>query len=410
MTTDDWNTPEWDTYISQFEPIISNEDYIYVRDYLRELQAVNSEEVYCFYIVYLDPNLQSYVYLVDNASDEEMWSPGTVDHINQEHKYLFDPNNTNEDMAPVISDQPGYGYLCTAGAPIKIGNEIIGYATVDLSMTVIRAKQVDSIIRLFIYLVITMVLLIVVALIVIHFWLNRPLKQLIDMTKAYDVNDPEGTHKKYQEFSVKSHDELEDLAESMKQLENDVYTTINELKESNKQLVETQQVATEMTELANKDGLTGVRNKVSYDAEVKKIDKNIKEKIPFRLGIAMIDLNYLKIINDEYGHRSGDAALIKLSNLICTIFAHSPVYRIGGDEFVVLLRNIDFDRADILIAEFNAKIEGLSKDEYLLPAERISAAIGYSIYNPETDNSVDDIFKRADQAMYQRKHEMKGER
>ena len=115
----------------------------------------------------------------------------------------------------------------------------------------------------------------------------------------------------------------------------------------------------------------------------------------------------MKIINDENGHNAGDVALMKLSSLICGVFSHSPVFRIGGDEFVVVLRNVDYKKVDVLIKEFNYKIDQLSKDEYLHTYERIKAAIGYAKYDPKTDKSVQDVFNRADEAMYIRKREMK---
>ena len=123
----------------------------------------------------------------------------------------------------------------------------------------------------------------------------------------------------------------------------------------------------------------------------------------------MIDLNYLKNTNDEFGHFAGDEALIKLAHLICLTFKHSPVYRVGGDEFIVILENEENEKADHLIAEFNERIQDCIDNNKLPNYERISAAIGYAEYQEGVDTCVDDVFKRADQKMYQRKHEMKEE-
>ena len=190
-------------------------------------------------------------------------------------------------------------------------------------------------------------------------------------------------------------------------MENDIHNKINELSEVNKELVESQKVAEKMTELANKDSLTGVRNKTAYDNFVKDINTKITNKENLKFGVAMVDLNYLKEINDDYGHDSGDVALIKLCNLICATFAHSPVFRVGGDEFIIIVRGKDYTAIDKLLLGFNAKIDELSEDDELLPEEKISAAIGYSEFNKAIDNNVDDVFKRADKAMYERKHQMK---
>ena len=122
----------------------------------------------------------------------------------------------------------------------------------------------------------------------------------------------------------------------------------------------------------------------------------------------MIDLNYLKDTNDNYGHDAGDAALIKLAHTICLVFKHSPVYRVGGDEFIVVLRGQDYNNQKHLIEEFKERVNSIIyRNENIQTQERISAAIGYSKYEKERDKNVDDIFKRADTEMYQNKKKMK---
>ena len=102
----------------------------------------------------------------------------------------------------------------------------------------------------------------------------------------------------------------------------------------------------------------------------------------------------------------GDLAIKALSKLICEVFSHSPVFRIGGDEFVVILRGQDYDNYDQLLASFNEKLaETCSSHE---PWKRISAAIGAAFF--KDGNDMNSLFKRADQMMYKRKKEMKAER
>ena len=422
LTYEQKDDPRYQAYIDQFKNIMpdpevpgsGDADYVYLRNYLQDLQAVNSDEVSCIYLVYINEDLKANIYVVDN-SVEDNWSPGTIDTLTDEHLDVL--TNPDAGLVPLITNTPEYGYLCTAGDPVyhtdivdgQEKQEIVGYVVCELSMSVIRAKQADNIVRLFIYLMITAVLISIVGIIIVHFSLISPIRQLIKATQSYDINDPEKTHEIFAKLNITNHDEIADLADALKIMEHDIHVKIIELQESNKRLTESQALASRMTELATRDGLTGVRNKTAYDAEVARIDNAILNNTLNKFGIVMIDLNYLKTINDDYGHNSGDAALIKLCNVICTIFAHSPVYRVGGDEFVVILRNIDYERSDKLIEEFNAKIQELSTDEYLLPEERISAAIGYSTFNKDNDKCVDDVFKRADQAMYVKKRRMKGE-
>ena len=73
---------------------------------------------------------------------------------------------------------------------------------------------------------------------------------------------------------------------------------------------------------------------------------------------------------------------------------------------MVILENEDYKKVDELIAEFNRQLDELKEDKTLEPWERISASIGYALYDPEIDGSVENVFKRADKAMYVRKKEM----
>ena len=165
----------------------------------------------------------------------------------------------------------------------------------------------------------------------------------------------------------------------------------------------------QFSELAIKDALTGIRNKTGYDKEVEKVIKGL-ERGDTQFGVAIVDLNDLKKINDEYGHDKGNEAIKNLCRLVCTTFEHSPVFRIGGDEFAVILKGSDYDRVEELMGTFNERIDKISKDESLEFWDRASAAIGYALYTEGRDFVYEDVFKRADEAMYARKNEMKAAR
>ena len=405
--SDDWGSDEWNAYTSKFNEVKTDEKFIKVRDFLRKIQGVNSSDIDCLYITYVDNVHNAVVYVVDSAEEEFACPPGCLDHLYDINlPILSDPARG---FPPYITNTEEYGWLVTAGTPVYLNNEVVGYAMVDVSMGVIIGAQSNSIIRLLIYLASTVALLSVAGILVIDVILIKPLKKLNSTAASYDSKNPDKAHDVFTKLNINTHDELAELTNSIKEMENDFYETIRELSAINQELSASKQEVQEMTELANKDALTGVRNKAAYYAETEALDKEIKDGKIVKFGIAMADLNYLKVINDEYGHNDGDAALIKISNLVCTIFAHSPVFRIGGDEFVVILKNADYRHADRLVKEFNKKIDELNDDEDLLPAEKVSAAIGYSLFDQTVDTCADDVFKRADKAMYERKRLMKGE-
>ena len=151
------------------------------------------------------------------------------------------------------------------------------------------------------------------------------------------------------------------------------------------------------------DALTAVRNKAGYGAYMQKIQDLLDssaQKPEFAIGV--FDCDNLKHINDFYGHDKGDIYIKKASQLICRTFQHSPVFRIGGDEFAVILENDDFRNREKLFAQFRkerAKIRASAEHEW----EQANISMGAAVYDPETDPAVIDVARRADKAMYENK-------
>lgn len=87
--------------------------------------------------------------------------------------------------------------------------------------------------------------------------------------------------------------------------------------------------------------------------------------------------------------------------MVCTHYKHSPVYRVGGDEFLVMLEGQSFEEREELLAGFNRKMEENLK------SGRVVVSAGMALYHPEVDTTVFDVFERADGMMYQRKYELK---
>ena len=404
-TSEEWGSDAWNAYTAQFDHIAKSPEFIETRDFLRKILSANGNEVRWLYLSYVDVKEKRVVYVVDSAEEEDACPPGCLDPLYEINYPVL--TNPERGFPAYITNTAEYGNLVTSGAPIYYEKEVIGYAFADISMEAVRANQRDNIIRLFVYMVAGTVLVAAIGILVVHFTLVRPVKALTKAANSYEIDDPQKTHEIFQALHPYTHDELADLGEAMKKMEHDVHTKIDELTQINEELKASKQETIKMTELANKDALTGVRNKVAYDHAVEFIDKAIEDGNVEPFGVAMIDLNDLKVINDKYGHANGDVALMKLSTLICKVFAHSPVFRIGGDEFVVLLRQGDYKSIRKLSTSFNAEIESLRHNEKLPPAERTSAAFGYSPYNAKKDRKVEDVFRRADSAMYEKKRAMK---
>lgn len=146
--------------------------------------------------------------------------------------------------------------------------------------------------------------------------------------------------------------------------------------------------------MAYRDPLTGVKNKLSYLESVSGIDERIQKGEIEEFGVVVFDLNGLKRINDTLGHDAGDVYIQDGCRLICHQFKHSPVFRVGGDEFIAFLEGADYENRETLLHDFNARIiDNLKKGAVV-----VSSGLGE--YMPGRDRDYQEIFKRADRKMY----------
>lgn len=152
----------------------------------------------------------------------------------------------------------------------------------------------------------------------------------------------------------------------------------------------------------NKDGLTGVNNRMSFENFEDKITQEIVDNKISSFAIIIFDINNLKNTNDLLGHDAGDQLIIDGCKIICDTFKHSPVFRVGGDEFVAFLQGEDFKNRKCLLSGFQKK---MNKEYFISGA--VSIASGMSDFIPQKDINVADVFKRADEDMYRTKAKMK---
>ena len=152
--------------------------------------------------------------------------------------------------------------------------------------------------------------------------------------------------------------------------------------------------------MANTDSMTGVRNKHAFSDAEESLDRMIANKEIDKLAVVVCDINGLKHVNDTLGHAAGDKLIKDASNLICNYFIHGAVYRIGGDEFAVLLQGNGYDMMNEVIRDINRQIEDN------IATGSVVISIGYSVLE-DHDSQLRDVFERADKMMYERKKELK---
>ncbi|MBE8955558.1 MAG: diguanylate cyclase [Quinella sp. 2Q5] len=201
-------------------------------------------------------------------------------------------------------------------------------------------------------------------------------------------------------LEIHTGDEIENLYRALLKTTQDVLNYLEKFRHAKRQ-------AAAMDELAHKDSLTGVKNKVAYDEATAALDEKISAGSA-KFAIVMIDVNYLKKINDTYGHERGNIYLMNAVKLICAVFGADNVYRIGGDEFVVILQGDKVSLVGYFVKLFMAETDRKNFGD-LQPWERVSAAAGAANFSAG-DNSAEEVFKRADALMYENKLAMKAAR
>ncbi len=161
------------------------------------------------------------------------------------------------------------------------------------------------------------------------------------------------------------------------------------------------------------DAMTGVKNKGAFTISAMRLNDVVKrgrdeDGTGSAFAIVMFDCNDLKDINDRYGHAQGDTYLKNATRMICRVFAHSPVFRLGGDEFCAILQGVDYEEREELLESFDRLVveHNRSADQ---PWEEISLSKGMAVYDHETDGSVEQVVARADEQMYADKRRRKQE-
>ena len=152
----------------------------------------------------------------------------------------------------------------------------------------------------------------------------------------------------------------------------------------------------------NIDPLTGVKNRHAYLEAEERINTQIAGERAPEFAVVILDVNDLKKVNDTDGHKAGDQYIRNACKIICDTFKHSPVFRMGGDEFAVIAQGGDYADIDALVGQLHARNTAARRDGGIVIACGMAKYAG--------DPSIAPVFERADQDMYGNKIRLKAER
>ena len=300
----------------------------------------------------------------------------------------------------------------TGALPLKDSSgKVFALLCVDMSVGFIRSTLVR-------HTIIHLLLIVLMGFIFVWCfvrWMSQNVVRPIQDLERSVVNFAYISHKQrdpnllnFHEPNIHTQNEVESLSRAVAQMSLDIKHYAISIAEAENQVESMQGKVERMGQLAYVDTLTKVRNKAAYQKQKNLLNRTILT-CTARFCIIMVDLNNLKKMNDTYGHKRGDQYLIRAAELVCSVFEHSPVFRIGGDEFVVVLEGEAYDRRDALINRLREVFRKQATNPDLPPWERCSAAIGVAVFT-ENDHTVDAVFKRADSRMYANKKAMKAQR
>ena len=150
------------------------------------------------------------------------------------------------------------------------------------------------------------------------------------------------------------------------------------------------------------DKLTGLPNRRLFDDRLKQaLARAHRSRIP--VAVLYVDADKFKPVNDMYGHAVGDALLKHFgSRLAACVRATDTVARIGGDEFAVILENVEVARDAHAVAE---KIVATLREPFEIEGHRleVSASVGVAVLSDRDGFFADALLKRADRALYEAK-------
>lgn len=340
-----------------------------------------------------------------STANLEASEPGSVEDFDEEFLLVKDDLLAGRPIAPKISNGQ-FGYLLTIYKPVYDSTgHCACYAGLDFSMDAVNDYG-----RTFIVRVIALFSGVVAFIFALGMWFIEnniilPVNTMAYCAKNFAYNSETARKQnieRMRSLEIKTHDEIENLYAAFLKTTTDSMHYFDNLRRAKIQVAV-------MDKLAHTDSLTGIKNKTAYSETMSRLDTAIAEGHA-EFCIAMVDVNFLKKVNDTYGHERGNEYLINACRLVCKIFGMENVYRIGGDEFVVVLEGAAFNDSERLVANLRGVIEKFRNDNSLEPWEKVSAAVGVAYYEEMLDATADDVFKRADEQMYQNKLAMKAQR
>ena len=164
------------------------------------------------------------------------------------------------------------------------------------------------------------------------------------------------------------------------------------------------EMATKLEFYVYRDKLTGLRNAAAYMSKSTELDDRSKKNPDLKYGVVIFDANFLKKVNDNYGHEAGNELLRRAGKVINEVFANSLTYRTGGDEYAAILEGQDYENREKLLRLFDEKV---AAEQLTFAGDTLTLSVARGLGVHEQGMEFSAVSKRADAAMYNHKAAIK---
>lgn len=155
-----------------------------------------------------------------------------------------------------------------------------------------------------------------------------------------------------------------------------------------------------LVQLALKDALTGVNNRLALKRSFALESKPLVGSQDPSLSVILIDVDFFKKVNDMYGHETGDNVLIEIGKLLSSKVGSDKVFRIGGEEFCILLPGKNLDQALLSAGQLR---QGIQDQKFIFKGDAIAVTISLGVAECEAEMSLTQVLNQADEALYRAK-------
>lgn len=391
-----------DTYLEKGNLVMYESSYLKSLDDCKMLWESYPEVEYLYFYRMLPEGMQVVLDIPTDKTPADQI--GEVLEWDESFYSQIDQFLTGKPVEPVESID-SYGHLLTVFAPVyDSSGRCVCYAAADFSMDILTRESRGFAVKMFTMFMGMAFFIFACGIRLVHSKIIRPVNTIARCAGSFSYGGGQASMQnveKLRALDIHTGDEIENLYQALLKTTEDSMQYMQELRAAEQQV-------SQISETAYQDALTGVKSIAAYKHMKENLARQIKQGIA-EFAIVMVDLNHLKRINDTYGHKCGDQYIMGACGIICDIYKHAPVFRVGGDEFVVVLMGESYEERDALLDEAIEKFrETACKDAE--PWQKYSAALGMAVYINEDNETVDEVFSRADENMYVQKMMMKANR